>query len=108
MDLVLCRGSKLLDDLNELVNTRLSWEKGLTDKKLGDDTTDRPDIDGWRVVSGSKNEFRRAVVPGADVRNVNFALDEALCRAEVTNLQCVALWVHEQVLRLNVTMTIAE
>lgn len=62
VDLVLSRCTEYLDNFNKLVNTRLSWEEGLTDEKFGDDAAHGPDIDGRGVVSRSKDELGSPIV----------------------------------------------
>ena len=51
--------------------------------------TCRPDVDGGGVVGGAEDELGRAVVAGADVGDVGFALDELLGGAEVAELEHV-------------------
>jgi len=43
-DLVASRSSQNLDDLDQLVNTRLTGEQRLTEHKLSHDTASGPDI----------------------------------------------------------------
>lgn len=43
-NLVASRSSQDLDDLDQLVNTRLTREQGLAEHELSHDTTSRPDI----------------------------------------------------------------
>ena len=108
MDLIFRRRAKYLDNFNELVHARLSREKRLANEQLSNDTANGPDINGRCVVSSSENELGRPVVSRADIRNVYFALDQALGRTEIANLQSVALRVYKQVLWLDVAMTVAE
>jgi len=56
------------------------------------------------VVDGAKDEFRGAVITGANVRYIWLSFDEILGRAEVTQLKHARVWIEEQILRLNVTM----
>lgn len=78
MDLFFGWGTEDFDNLDKLVNTTLTREERLADKELCDDTADRPDIDGWCVVCGAKNQLRRSVVPRADIGNVLLALLKSL------------------------------
>jgi hypothetical protein len=43
-DLIASRSSQDLDDLNQLVDTRLTREQRLTEHELSHDTASRPDI----------------------------------------------------------------
>ena len=53
-NLVSCRGSQNLDDLDELVDTRLTREQWLPQHKLSHDTAGRPYIWDARV---SKSQY---------------------------------------------------
>lgn len=108
MDLVFGRCTEYLNDFDKLIDAGLAREKRLAYKQLCNDTTNGPDINSRCIVSSSKNEFGRPIVPRADVRNVYFALDQALCRTEIANLQSVALRVYKQVLWLNVAVAVAK
>lgn len=57
------------------------------------------------IVGGTKDEFWRAVVSGANVRNIGLVFNENFGTAEVAELENAAVWVEQQVLGLNVTMT---
>ena len=63
MNLLSGRCTKNLNYLYKLVDTRVSWEEGLSKKKLTYDAAQRPHIDGLAVVSRAKNEFWCSVVP---------------------------------------------
>ena len=108
MNLIFSWRAEYLDNFDKLVDSGLAWEKWLANEKLRNDAANRPDINSWCVVSSSKNEFRCPIVTRADVRNVYFALDKALCRTEIANLKSMALRVYKQVLRLDVAVTVAE
>ena len=108
MDLFLGRCAKHLDDLHELVNTRLTWEEGLSNEEFSDDAANGPDINSRGVVSRSKDELGCSVVPGADVGNIDFSSDKALSGSIVANLECVTLWIHEQVLGLDVPVAVTK
>ena len=108
MDLVFGRCSQHLNDLDELVNARLTREERLADEKLSDNATDRPHINSCGIVSGAEYQFWSAIVSRADVAHIDLTPDQALSRTEITDLQCVALWVHQQVLRLDIAVTIAK
>jgi hypothetical protein len=103
-DLVSGRRSQDLDDLYELVNTRLAREQWLSKHQLCHDATCGPHIcrrlacgyfqlqhnqrtDLGGVVCGSKNQLRRAVVPGADVGHVRLVLDQDLGTSEIAELE---------------------
>lgn len=57
-----------------------------------------------RVVGGAKDQFRRSVVPRANVRHIRLVLDENLCAAKVAQLQDARAGVEEEVLRLDVAV----
>lgn len=57
------------------------------------------------IVGGTKDEFWRTIVSGANVRNIGLVLNENLGTAKVAELENAAVWVEQQVLWLNVTMT---
>jgi len=67
MDLVLSWCAEYLNNFNELINARLSWEKRLTNKKFSNNAAHGPDIDSWGVVSSSKDELRSSIVARTDV-----------------------------------------
>ena len=108
VDLVLGWCSQHFDDLDELVNARLTREERLADEKLSDNATDRPHINSRGIVSGAEYQFWSAIVTRADVAHIDLTPDQAFGRTEITDLQCVALWVHQQVLRLDIAVTIAK
>ena len=95
MDLILRRCSQHFDDLDELVNAGLAGEEGLADKKLSDNTANRPDVYSRSVVCGAENEFWSAIVPGTYVAHIDLTSDQALGRTEITDLQGVTFRVHQ-------------
>lgn len=60
-----------------------------------------------RVIGGTEDEFRGAVVSRTDVGDVRFVLHQNLGTTEIAKLEYAAVWVKEQVLRLDVTMAYA-
>jgi len=50
LNLLFGRRTKNLDDLDQLVDSALSGENGLTQHEFSDDAADRPHIDGSGVV----------------------------------------------------------
>lgn len=78
MDLVSGWGTQYFDNFNQLVNTRITREYGLTEDELGDDTAYRPHIDSEAVVSRTEYQFRGSVVPRADVAHVGLTLLKSL------------------------------
>lgn len=93
-----------LDDLHQLIDTRLSREERLAKHQLGHHTTRRPNIDVGSVVCSAKDELRGTVVARADVADVWFTGNEDLGRSKVAELQNACVGIEEQVLWLDVTM----
>ena len=69
-------------------------------------TESHTDISG--VVGRAEDEFRRTVVPGADVADVGLACDKNRGRAKVTELEDAGGRVKEEVMRLDVAMADAD
>lgn len=67
-----------LYNLYELVHPAVTGEYGLSEQQLGQYAARWPDVDVCRVVCGTENELRGAVVPRADIRHVGFAADQLL------------------------------
>ena len=44
IDVIMCRGSKDLDDLNQLVRSVVAWEQRLPQQQFTQHTPSRPDI----------------------------------------------------------------
>ena len=126
-DLLAGRSSQNLDDLNQLVDARLSLEKRLAEHELSHDTSSGPDICtdisktcvfyfilfGARerghtnlggIVGGTEYQLRSAVVAGADVGDVGLVGDQNLSAAKVAELENAGAGVQEEVLGLDVTV----
>lgn len=128
-NLISSRCSQHLDDLYELVNARLAWEKRLSEHQLCHDATRRPDVcthtvtisthsqhhcakqdkkEGRTNLGGvvccSKNQLRRTVVPGANVRHVWLVFYQDLGTSEIAQLEDTRRRVEQQVLRLDVSV----
>lgn len=103
-DLVASWSAQNFDDLDKLVDTRLAWEKRLTEHELCHDAAGGPHIwirvnstaaqackhkhtDLGGVVCRSKNQLGRPVVTRANVRHVWLVLDKNLGAAEIAQLQ---------------------
>jgi len=56
-------------------------------------------------VRRSEDQFRRSIAPRADVGNVRLPLDQLLGGAKVADLHQIGLWIHQDVLGLDVPMT---
>lgn len=61
-DLLLAWRAKDLNNLHQLINAAVAWEKGLAQQKLSHHAPRGPDVDAQCVVGRTKNEFRRAVI----------------------------------------------
>lgn len=85
-----------------MVDGSLSGEERLEQDELCEDAAERPYVDALSIVCGSEDEFRRAVVPGTQVRSVNLARTDDLGGAEVAVLDTRA--VHEYVAWLDITV----
>ena len=88
-----------------LIHIAFSRKQGLPKNKLRKNTTKRPGINGCGVICCSKDQFRSAVVSGANVCNIGLALNKHFRTAKVTQLHDVCIWVEKQILGLNVSMT---
>lgn len=58
-----------------------------------------------RVIRRSKDQFRRSVVPRADVRDVWLVLNQYLSATEIAELQHAGAGVQQQILWLDVAVT---
>ena len=56
------------------------------------------------VIGRAKDQFRRSVVPGADVRNVRFILDQDLGAAKIAELEHSGGRIEQEILRLDIPM----
>ena len=92
------------DYLDELVDTRLTWENRLAQHELSDYAADRPDIDTGGVIRIAKDKLRRTIVAGTDVTYVWLTRNELFGTTEVAQFEDVASVVAEDVLRLNIPM----
>jgi len=116
-------GAEHFDDLDKLINARLSREQGLTKHKFRHNTAGGPDIflahvskqcsphsrtlltNLGGVVGGTKDELRSAIVAGADIRDIGLVCDQDFGATKVTELKNTCVWVKQKVLRLDITMT---
>lgn len=55
VDLLLGRSPQHLDDLDQLVNTRITGEQWLSHQKLSYDAANGPDVNGRSIVSSSED-----------------------------------------------------
>lgn len=60
-------GTENLDNLHQLVDSRLAREERLSQHQLGHNTSRGPNIDLGSVVGSSEDQLRRSVVSGANV-----------------------------------------
>lgn len=101
-------GPQHFDDLDHLVHVVLPREERSARQKLGHHAGSTPHVDGYGVVGGSENEFRRAVIARANVGDVRLVGRETLRAAKVADLDDVCLGVDEDVLGLDIAVTDAE
>ena len=80
-------GSEDLYYLNELVYTALSWEQGLTEEELGDDTSYTPYVDYTVVVLATEDQFWGSVISGTNVGHVWLSFEQLLGRPEISQLE---------------------
>lgn len=64
LDLILSGSSQNLDDLDQLVHSRFSWEYGLTHQEFSYNTTDRPNVDNISVFCTPEDQLRCSIVTG--------------------------------------------
>jgi hypothetical protein len=100
--------SKHLDDFHQLVDPRVSREKGLAEQEFRTHTSLGPNVNGRRVIRGTKNQLGGPVVARADVGNVGFSLDERLGGTKVTEFELLIFGVDQQVLRFDIAMANAQ
>mmetsp|Transcript_83043 Transcript_83043/g.199297 ORF Transcript_83043/g.199297 Transcript_83043/m.199297 type:complete len:296 (+) Transcript_83043:89-976(+) len=93
-----------LDDLHQLVHPTFSREDRVSQDELSRHTGHGPDVDHKAVVRCAENELWCTIVARADVSHVRLALHQWLGRAEVTDFQGVRVTIHQQVLRLDVSV----
>lgn len=55
-----------------------------------------------RVIGRAKDQFRRSVVPGADVRNVRFVLDQDLGAAKIAEFEHSSGRIEQEILGLDI------
>ena len=104
LDLLASRGAQDLDNLDELVDARVTGENGLAQHKLCKDAAGAPHVDVGRVVGSTEDELGCTVISRANVRDVGLAADEVLRTPEVAEFQNARVRVEEQVLRLDISM----
>ena len=63
-------GTEDLENLEDLINFRVTSEKGHAADHFGEDATNRPDIDGCRVALAAEEDLRRTVPEGDDFVSV--------------------------------------
>ena len=101
---LLGRSSKDAEDLEDLVDLRVTREERLAGSHLGEDTADGPHVDTSGVLAATEQNFGRAVPESDDLVSVGAERDaEGASETEIGQLQ-VTLLVDEQVLRLQVTV----
>ena len=96
------------DDLNQLIDARVTREDRLPEHQFRENASSAPDVDVGRVVGGAKDQLRRAVVPRTDVRDIGLAADEMLGRSKVAELEDARVGVQKKVLRLDVPVADAQ
>lgn len=97
-----------LENLVELVDVVAALEEGARAQQLGQDTADRPDVNGLCVALEAEHDFGRAVPAGGDVfghvASVLLRVDgKATGEAEIANLE-LAVGIDEQVTGLQVAV----
>lgn len=124
LDLLTRGSSEHFDDLDKLINATLAGEQGLAEHQLSHDASCRPDIyhldkpqgerkiwctwsrtDVCGVVGCAEDEFRSAIIPGTDIRDVGFTRNENLGRTEVAKLENASSGIEEEVLRFDISVT---
>lgn len=108
LNLFACRRAQHLDNLHQLIDSRVSREDWLSEEELSHDGSRRPHVNRVGVVGGAEDELWSAVVARADVRDVGLVAHQVLGRAEITQLQNSSFGVDEQVLGLDVAMADAD
>eukprot|EP00982_Pelagococcus_subviridis_P008403 30837-Pelagococcus_subviridis.AAC.18 len=88
-----------------LVHAALTGEERRPEEELRHDAPQGPDVDRGGVIRRAEDELGGAVIPRTNVGDVGLRADENLRAAEIAQLQHVRLAVHEQVLRLDVSVT---
>ena len=67
--------SEDLDDLDELIDARISRENWLAQEQLGKDASRGPDVDLASVICSTKDQLRSAIISRAYIRNVRLVLN---------------------------------
>lgn len=94
-----------LDDLDELVDSTLPWEYGLAEHELCNDAADGPDIDLGGIIRVSKDQFGRSIVPRANIGDVGLSRHKVLSAPEIAHLKDVRVGIHQDILRLDISVT---
>mmetsp|Transcript_23181 Transcript_23181/g.66529 ORF Transcript_23181/g.66529 Transcript_23181/m.66529 type:complete len:245 (+) Transcript_23181:267-1001(+) len=100
------RGADYLQYLLDLVEVVLPGEDGFPSDELAMDATNRPNIDGLRVLRRQQHHLRRPVPPRDDIvgqRGIILVVAVAAGQPEVTNLQ-IAILVDQDVGRLQIAV----
>ena len=96
--------AKNAEDLEDLVDLGITREERLACSHLSEDATDGPHVDTSGVLAATEQNFRSAVPESNDFVGVSAKWDtKGASKTEISQLQ-VALFVDEQVLRLEVTV----
>lgn len=94
----------LLEDLEDLINLRISWEERLSRAHLCEDTPNRPHIHTSRVLTPSKQNLRRTIPESYDFVGIGSKRDsKSTSKTEISQLE-VAIAVDEQILGLKIAM----
>lgn len=80
-----CRGTDVLADQPDLINLRIARQVRSSENEFGKDGSNRPDVNGARVVLHAKEQLRWAVPSGNDVRgHVDVRIGEGPGKTEIS------------------------
>ena len=114
--------SQDLDDLDKLVDTRLSRKQRLTEHELCHDAAGRPDIwpnisastsddppgrkltDLGGVICGTENQLRSSVVTRADVGDVRLIFNQYFRAPKVAKFENTGRGIEQKILGLDISM----
>jgi hypothetical protein len=82
-NLVSGRGSQYFNNFNQLVNSTLTREYGLSKHEFSNYTTYRPYINRSCIVRVSKDKLGSTIISRANVRHVRFSRDELFGTTEI-------------------------
>jgi hypothetical protein len=99
------KGQKVvLEDLENLINLRITWEERLSGAHLCKDTTNRPHVNTSGVLATTKQDLWGSIPQGDDLVSICAkGYTKGTRKTEISKLE-IAFTINEKVLRLEITV----